>query len=472
MNLIRLSVFLYALLFSLVALTQQKEIEEVMEVKFDLERDTSDLDSAAAARRQAYEQQIKRLNEYERLRKKDPKRFVDSLRALSRQKHYEEALVRLSTYETLGNFSALKEVDLSGARLERLPDFVFEAENMEVLILDDNNITELPEKLSELKNLKRIYWRNCDLGNRKVKIPKLEGIEKLDLSGNTLEKLPKAHRMKGIEKLVLNQNDFKTIPLWQIRKFKTLKELEMSRNPLTLERRWYWLLNDLSILKLNKCELSELHPSLYKMKSLEELQLQENKLDSLPEGISRLKRLTKVSFYKNSLDKLPADFFELKNLKLIDLYHNELQIIPKEIARLDSIKVLYLSFNQLYDIPEEVGKLSSLEELYIHHNRISEIPWSFGDLQRLRVLHFQHNYVPQFPTQILSMKSLKDLDISSTEIDTLPLALEGMGLEAFFWKEVAVDLKDPENEAIVEMIRRMTASGMTISPRIHRDDEG
>jgi len=463
MKLIKSSFFLCAILFWAVPFAQKNETAKVLEV----ETDTTELDSIAKARKGVYEAQVKRLKEYERLRKKDPKRFADSLNQLRKQKLYDQALIRISDYKTTNDLIKLKELDLSGARLERIPDFVFEAIKLEVLVLDDNIITELPARLAQLKNLKRIYWRDNRLGNQKIDIPKLRGIEKLDLSGNDLSKLPKIHKIRGIEELVLKRNDFDKIPLWKLRKLKELKELEISRNPLTLDRRWYWLLNNLLILKINQCELNGLHPSFYKMKALNELHLQVNQFDSLPTGISRMKNLTKLSLYKNSLDQLPSDFFDLRNLQVVDLYYNELEVIPADIAQLDSLKVLYLSFNKLYDVPNEIGGLTHLEELYIHHNRISEIPITIGDLDHLRVLHFQNNYVPEFPSQILTMSSLEDLNISATEIKEIPLELEKMDLKTFFWKELEINVNDPDNTAFVKMIQRMTETEMVINPRMN-----
>ncbi|MEM7298250.1 MAG: leucine-rich repeat domain-containing protein, partial [Bacteroidota bacterium] len=213
-------------------------------------------DSLKEARRKDYEKRVAHMKEMERRMRRDLKGFRDSVALVRKEKTRKEARIRIEEYKSDPNFSELKEIDLSGAQLEEVPAFVLGAISMEVLVLDGNNISRLPKELSELKQLKRIYWRNNDLGTKKVQIPKLIGIEKLDLTGNSLSKLPKVQRIKGIEELVLESNQFEKIPFWKVRKLKSIKELELSQNPIALDKRWYWLLKDLKILKLNKCGIT------------------------------------------------------------------------------------------------------------------------------------------------------------------------------------------------------------------------
>lgn len=428
-------------------------------------------DSASIARRKDYEERLNKLREYERRRQADPEKFKDSIRQYREQRSYQEALERINEYQNDKNLSNLKEIDLSNARLDAIPEFVYSAVNMEVLVLDGNRITQLPDRLNQLNKLKRIYWRNSNLGSQKVKVARLSGIEKLDLSGNGLTKLPRIHRIKGIEELVLEENEFKKIPLWRVRKLKSIKELELSQNPVILDKRWYGLIDHVKILKLNKCNISSIHPSLYRMKGVEELQIQVNKLQTLPEGISELNQLTKLSFYKNELDSLPSDLFDLNNLEVIDLYYNKLQVIPSDISKLKNLRILYLSFNELYDIPGEIGDLSLLRELYIHHNRISEIPSSISGLDSLRVLHFQNNYVPQFPEHLLTMNNLKDLDISNTSIQDLPSGLEQMNLKSFYWRELDINLNHHDRVETRDLILKMMENGVRVSPRIVTDKQ-
>ncbi|WP_420575727.1 leucine-rich repeat domain-containing protein [Ekhidna sp.] len=432
---------------------------------FSQETNLSTEDSTAIERRKQYEETLKRIEEIRRRREKDPERYMDSIRKIKEEERYQEAVDRINQYKA-SDLSSVKELDLTGARLSQIPDWVYDAERLEILILDYNQIHELPKSLNNLSELKRIYWRYNELGTNRPKIKRQEGIEKLDLTGNGLKKLPKVHRLKDMEELVLENNAFTKIPTWKGRRLKSLRELDLSRNPVVINRRWYWLLKDLEILHLNKCEIEYLHPSLYKMAGLKELLIQVNELSEISKGISALQNLSKISFYKNNLQNLPADLFGLEQLEVIDLYYNELEKIPSDIAKLRSLKILYLSFNSLYDIPDEIGDLSGLEELYIHHNRISEVPQQLEELDSLRVFHFQNNYIPTFPAQVLGMRSLEDLDISDTDISQIPGQINELNLKTFFWRNLDIDLNDPEQFETREALKKLMEQGVNVVPSI------
>ena len=442
-------------LFSIVAFCQEYEGNFTR----------SEEDSIASVRRKDYENRVRSLAEMERRRAKDPKRYADSVARLREKRRFEQALVRMEDYKK-SNLKELSEIDLTGARLTSIPAWVYEAVNLKVLVLDHNRISRLPKGLIAFDSLKRIYWRYNELGDSQPKLPKMRGVTKIDLTGNSLVKLPKVHRLKDLEELILEENDFVKIPIWRTRKLKKLKELDLSKNSLIVDKRWYGLLDHVEILKLNKCELQTLHPSLYRMSGLKELQVQVNKLSTVPAGISNLARLEKLSFYKNQLKELPDDFFELSRLRVIDLYYNEFEILPDEIGELKQLEILYASFNQLYDLPNSIEKLSKLEELYIHHNRISEIPGNLSELQSLRILHFQNTYLAEFPSQILTMERLEDLDISNTDIKRIPPELGILSLKNFYWRNLEIDLNDLNNIEIATTLLKMMQQGTNVVPKI------
>lgn len=439
--------------------------EGVFAQEFNQEFDRSDQDSVALSRRREYEETLKRIKENERRRKANPQRYADSIARVKEQLRFRKATDRLEEYKS-ANLEEIKEIDLTGARLKNIPDWIFEAEMLEILVLDHNQINILPKELQNLKHLRRIYWRYNDLVKTKPKIPRLEGIEKLDLTGNDLTKLPKIHRLKGLEELVLEDNEFNEIPTWRGRRLKTLKELDLSLNPIEIDKKWYGLLDHIEILKLNKCKIDALHPSLFKITGLTELQIQINELDSIPVGISALTNLSKLSFYKNNLNELPFDFFDLEKLVVVDLYYNDFEKIPDRIGELKNLEILYLSFNKLYDIPESITKLSKLEQLYIHHNRLSEIPQNIGDLGNLRILHFQNNYIPSFPSQILQMNSLVDLDISDTDIRSIPSEITALKLKTFYWRNLEINLNTSENEKSRNALMKLMENGTKVVPPI------
>lgn len=411
----------------------------------------------------------RRMEILQRMMKTDPEGTRDSLRKASLLAKKEKAKQRIEEYQHHLNISEVTKIDLSNGDFTTVPEFVFKAVKLEELILDDNEISRLPRELKNLSNLKMIRWSHNELSTKRIKIPKLTGIETFHLYGNKLSKLPNLKRLKNVKKLYIGGNKFPTIPVKRLRKLKNLHELSLARNPLVLGKEKYSKLSGLKKLGLIFCEIDSVHPSFYQLHGLTELVLAENKLTHLSDGISGLSSLVNLSLYKNKLEDLPSDIGELKKLEEIDLYYNNLEVIPPAVGDLDNLKVLYLSYNKIYDLPEEIGNLSNLRELYVHHNRLSFIPEGISRLNQLKVLHFQENFMPEFPYQILGMKSIRDLDISFTEIRVLPLGIEKMELENFYYKDLDIDLLHSDNDEARAMIMRMLDRGTNCNPRIYEE---
>ena len=209
------------------------------------------VDSTAILRRERYEAELKRIEEIKRRRERDPKRFADSLAQIMEERQYKKAITRIEGYQQSEKIEELVEIDLTGARLSEIPEWIYKAKEPEVLVLDNNQIDKLPRRLEEFSALRRIYWRYNDLEGT-VRVPALAGIEKIDFTGNELNRLPRVHRLKGLKELVLEKNQFSKIPTWRGRRLKSLVELDLSSNPIVLDKRWYGLLDHVGILMLNQ----------------------------------------------------------------------------------------------------------------------------------------------------------------------------------------------------------------------------
>ncbi|MEQ8470786.1 MAG: hypothetical protein RIC35_06350 [Marinoscillum sp.] len=410
---------------------------------------------------------------YDKMYAVDPKHAVDSTNASQKAKRLAEGLKRLKGYQQNTRIDTLNEINLSYAGLSEVPDFVFNARKMEVLILDWNDIKMLPKELSELDSLKRIYWRGNNLDQYWwIRIQKIKGLEKLDLSNNSLSRLPRAVRkLEGLEELVLDENFLGEIPVHRLARADFIKAVSFNKShSMSLDQNDYHQLDFIEILKVNNSKIANVHESFYDMAGLKELQLQENQLKQIPEGISRMKRLEKLSFYKNELETLPEDLFDL-NLKIIDLYYNQLEVIPDEIGTLIDLEVLFLANNKIYSLPESIGNLKNLEEMYVHHNRLSVLPESISKLAQLKVARVNDNYLIEFPAEFMGMKDLVDLDVSNNQLETLSPDLENLpSLELFNYQENPIDFNSAENAYLSPMIVRMLERGVTCVPRIYREE--
>lgn len=423
---------------------------------------------------------LARMEQWEKQRKiyeinyaRDPKQAVDSVVLADKANKLEAGQERLASYLEHPRLDTLEEIDLSHSGLTEVPDFVFNALQMKVLLLDYNDIKKLPKELGALDSLKRIYWRGNNLDQYWwIRIQQIEGLEKLDMSNNSLTRLPRGVKhLKDLKELVMDENFLGEVPIKRLSKASFIKEVSFNKShAMSLAEARYDKLDFLEVLKVNNSKIDKVHHSLYELAGLKELQLQENQIKQMPDGISKMAHLEKLSFYKNELKDLPTDIFQL-DLKIIDVYYNQLEVIPDAIGSLSKLEVLFLAHNRIYSLPESVGKLANLKELYLHHNRLSVLPESIDQLTKLKVARVNDNYLIEFPDQFLGMSDLVDLDVSGNQLETLSRDLEHLeSLELFNYQENPIDFNSPENGYLSPMIVRMLERGVTCVPRIYREE--
>ena len=454
------------LLVILIAISAQKVLSQTT----DLKHDHDSIQKVMEARMKVWEKQ-RRI--YDRMYRENPYEAIDSVITQTKKDELVSGSNRLKAYQANNRLDTLKELDLSHAGLTEIPEFVYSATSMEVLILDYNDIKKLPKHLGKLPNLKRIYWRANKLDAYWwIRIQKMEGIEKLDISNNLLTRLPTGVKnLEGLEELVVDQNFLGEVPINRLSKAKSIRTVSFSKShDLNIQHGDYSKLNFIEIFKVNKSGIKTLDPSVYQMAGLKELQLQENKLESISPGISQLENLKKLSFYKNQLSSLPPDLFEM-DLQVIDLYYNNLEVIPEAIGNFQELEVLFLAHNRIYSLPESIGQLVHLEELYVHHNRLSVLPATLDNLTKLRVARVNDNYLTEFPTQLLELKQLVDLDVSNNQLTNLHPSVEKLpALELFSYHENPINFSTKANSFISPMIIRMLNRGVSCIPRIYKEE--
>jgi Leucine-rich repeat (LRR) protein len=112
----------------------------------------------------------------------------------------------------------------------------------------------------------------------------LNGVVSVNVSNNQLEDI------RGIQKLAI-----------------TLKELNLSYNPLKTLSDDVSLLQNLKCLKLSNCGLIELNPKIGHLVQLCELDVSNNSLKTLPGGaVKTLKSLETLNLSFNQLESLPG----------------------------------------------------------------------------------------------------------------------------------------------------------------------
>ena len=112
--------------------------------------------------------------------------------------------------------------------------------------------------------------------------------------------------------------------------------------------------------------------------------------------------ITRLDLSAKNLTNLPPSIGKLKKLELLFLYRNNLTSLPKEIGKLKKLDVLFLGHNRLTSLPDEIGRLPKLTSIFIHSNpNLRIIPKSL-DRSGLRITknsstRFEH--IPLRPVQ-------------------------------------------------------------------------
>ena len=234
-----------------------------------------------------------------------------------------------------------------------------------------SNSKELPIKLSECKNLHKIYlgW------HKNLNLHKLFKL---------LSQLPK------LDTLEMYACDIKTIP----------KEIG--------------LLTNLKCLLLTLNDISKISPQIKKLKSLECLGLSSNKLVSLPKEIGELSNLTQLFLANNNIVELPNSICNLQNLRELILTSNNLKFLPNDIYKLKSLKTLALFENKLQSLPKTIGQLN-LNEIYIggYQNEFIQFPIEVFQITTLKHLGIYDIEIDSLPNTISNLKSLNSIGLGN-----------------------------------------------------------
>lgn len=205
-------------------------------------------------------------------------------------------------------------LDLWKQHLGNVPEYVWERTELQALILADNSLNEISEKIGGLKRL-----RMLDLGhNQLTRLPDALG-EIVDLS----------------DFLYLHDNRLVGLP-----------------DPLGR-------LTKLRYLNISENSFSAVPASVCEMVGLLELRITDNQLTSLPEEIGKLSRLRELHLRNNQLISLPRSVGRLRELRQLDLRGNPLRELPRELASLPRLEKLDLRWVNTLPGVDWLGQLEA-----------------------------------------------------------------------------------------------------------------
>ncbi|XP_040978796.1 protein scribble homolog isoform X20 [Aquila chrysaetos chrysaetos] len=353
---------------------------------------------------------------------------------------------------------SLEELLLDANQLRELPKPFFRLLNLRKLGLSDNEIQRLPPEVANFMQLVELDISRNDIPEIPESIKFCKSLEIADFSGNPLSRLPEGFtQLRSLGHLALNDVSLQSLPN-DIGNLANLVTLELRENLLkSLPTSLSFLVkleqldlggNDLEVLPdtlgalpnlrelwLDRNQLSALPPELGNLRRLVCLDVSENKLEQLPNEVSGLVALTDLLLSQNLLEYIPDGIGQLKQLSILKVDQNRLTEVTESIGDCENLSELILTENMLTALPKSLGKLAKLTNLNVDRNRLTSLPAEIGGCANLNVLSLRDNRLALLPPELANTTELHVLDVAGNRLQNLPFALTNLNLKALWLAE-------------------------------------
>ena len=350
----------------------------------------------------------------------------------------------------------LEYLGLSGNRLKKIPEFVFQFPKLKTLLVSDawlsvGNQAKIYRQMEQLAALPHLEHLDVSVNyNGIIKVPsswgQLQQLKRLKLNNNGLSELPEELcELPQLQEIYLENNALLTLP----EKFSELpltnQVLDLSNNQLMHLPQNIGGLKHLKKLNLYGNKLTTLPDSIGELVHLESLNVAYNQLETLPVGFANLTKLdktlslstnrlttfpkvlfsltqvTELDLSNNLITQIPAEIEAMKNLHFLKMYNNRLEYIHENIDKLQNLHKLQLNSNRLRRIPDSLSDMKNLHLLYLNNNQIQALPTNFGKLAKLNPkLNLSYNRLEKLPDSFFELNHLTELDLSGNRLQTLP----------------------------------------------------
>lgn len=307
------------------------------------------------------------------------------------------------TIKDLSEMPNLKELYFKRSRLDKIDKKILRYPKIERLSLSKNGIRTIPEFIADLKHLKYFDISNNPIRNIE-NVSQLKNLEELNILYTGIDDISMIKNMNKLRKIDISSNNFKKEIPEEF--FTTNKKLE------TLIARG---------LEVIHSDIDDILKNIYNSNSLKHLDLSYNRLDHLPEPITKIPNLKTLVLSHNFLLDIPKNIGQLSKLEYLELDRNPLKNLSYNIGKMPNVKTLKMNETEFSTLPEDIGKLKNLEVLEINDNyKLKELPNTITNLKNLRVLSLSYTPINRLPENIHNLENLEELDVDSTNIDELP----------------------------------------------------
>jgi Leucine-rich repeat (LRR) protein len=238
---------------------------------------------------------------------------------------------QIKDWEFVRHLPNLKYLNVGRNKLQEIPEAILKQDSIEELILKQNKIKTIPERLV-----------CCSFTS-------------IDLSNNLIEEINyNIFKVQGLKSLLLRSNKITAFDARQTPKNSSLHLLNLASNSIANFELLPAVFPYLWTLDLSKNNLTELHDSIFEETFISSLYASDNQISSIPK--SALTRTFKYLFLKNNkIEELP-EFIKNLQAQNMDLRNNKINSIhPSIINKEGDYSKLYwkLDGNPVRHIPYE-----------------------------------------------------------------------------------------------------------------------
>ncbi|XP_015672031.1 leucine-rich repeat-containing protein 10B [Protobothrops mucrosquamatus] len=211
----------------------------------------------------------------------------------------------------------------SSGREERLPSVAEEqlSGGDQMLELSGRHLRKLPTPVCALSTLQKLYVSGTGITELPEEIGGLQELRILALDFNKLEEVPETLcRLPHLTRLYLGSNRLFGLPA-EFSQLKTLRCLWIESN-----------------------YLYHFPQVLLQMPELQSLQMGDNRLKTLPNGLPRMKGLRGLWLYGNRFEEFPKPLLRMSQLHILDVDRNKLTEFP-DLSHLQRLRLFSYDHN-------------------------------------------------------------------------------------------------------------------------------
>nr|UTM63734.1 P-TLR [Cyclina sinensis] len=327
----------------------------------------------------------------------------------------------------LENSKDIQEIRLSDNKLRRIPSGVFGYSNRLLQLELQENLLEdsIWLELTDVKNLMYLdISSNLLTFLNQTTLSALPALVHLNLADNRISSVPEQtfENQQSMASLNLAGNMIGTLEKGALHGLLSLSWLELQNNKIyRIDKNIFDSVIQLVHLNMSYNFLSDF-PSLEKLLSLTVLDARHNIIEKIQEkmliGQSHIKD---INLSNNRIRELPDSLFmSCKSLERLDLSNNIIPFIHPSLFFGMNLKKLFLQKNGLQDVGLMFYSLKQLLELNLSSNEITDTIQRFTFPENLIMLDLSHNRIRHIrPSAFVGLDQVRMIDLRYNRISTL-----------------------------------------------------